>query len=98
MEISTTAAPRSRSATIRRCTNSIDPTSRPRVGCATISSFSGRDSSRASTTFCWLPPESVVAAAAVDEVRTSNSSTRSVALRAIAWRFIAGPDANGGWS
>ena len=50
--------------TMRRCTNSIEPTSSPRVGWATISSFSGRDSSRASTTFCWLPPESVDAAAA----------------------------------
>ena len=33
VETSTTAVPRSRSATIRRCTNSIEPTSRPRVGC-----------------------------------------------------------------
>ena len=34
------------------------PTSTPRVGWLAISTDSGRDSSRASTTFCWLPPDS----------------------------------------
>jgi photosystem II stability/assembly factor-like uncharacterized protein len=53
-----TADPLSRSAITRLCTNSIDPTSSPRVGWLAMNSFSGRDSSRASTTFCWLPPDS----------------------------------------
>ena len=38
--------------------NSIEPTSTPRVGCAATNSRSSRLSSRASTTFCWLPPDS----------------------------------------
>ena len=38
--------------------NSIEPTSRPRVGWAAISRLIGRESSRAATAFCWLPPES----------------------------------------
>ena len=54
----------------------MEPTSSPRVGWATTSRRSGRLSSRASTTFCWLPPESVLAGAWTPEVRTSNSSTR----------------------
>ena len=62
----TTGRAASRSSTIRRCMNSIAPTSRPRVGCETTSSCSGRDSSRASTTFCWLPPDSVPAGVAAD--------------------------------
>src|SRR6185369_9826744 len=78
-----TAAPLSRSATIRLCTNSMEPTSRPRVGWATISTLSGRDSSRASTTFCWLPPDRVEAECSIEDVRTSNSSTRSSAF----WRM-----------
>ena len=60
VETITTAVPRSRSSTSRRCRNSIAPTSTPRVGWLAISADSGRDSSRASTTFCWLPPDSEV--------------------------------------
>ena len=45
-------------STIRLWMNSIEPTSTPRVGCEATSTFSGRDSSRATTTFCWLPPDS----------------------------------------
>ena len=54
----TTAVPLSRSAMIRLWMNSIDPTSTPRVGWEAIRTFSGRENSRATTTFCWLPPES----------------------------------------
>ena len=53
-----TGVPVSRSCTIRRCRNSIEPTSTPRVGWLAMNSCSGRDSSRATTTFCWLPPDS----------------------------------------
>src|SRR5690606_34275433 len=93
-----TAVPLSRSAMIRLCTNSIDPTSSPRVGCAAISRRSGRDSSRAMTTFCWLPPESVLAGVAALPVRMSNSAIRSVALDCTAAGLKIGPEANGGWS
>ena len=37
---------------------SIEPTSRPRVGWAAITSWTGTENSRATTTFCWLPPDS----------------------------------------
>ena len=61
-ETSRIARPSSRSATRRRCRYSIAPTSRPRVGCAAIRTFGSRAISRATTTFCWLPPESPPAA------------------------------------
>jgi hypothetical protein len=64
--------------------NSIDPTSTPRVGCDAMNSRSGRDISRATTTFCWLPPDSVLTGACGDEVRMSNWLTRSRAEAAIA--------------
>ena len=59
-ETSRTARPSSRSSMSRRWTNSIAPTSRPRVGCAAMSTFGSRSTSRASDTFCWLPPESAL--------------------------------------
>ena len=71
--------PRRASATIRRWMYSIEPTSRPRVGWLAISSLIGRENSRATMTFCWLPPESVPAGCSTDGVRTSKSSTRSSA-------------------
>src|SRR5699024_1666763 len=57
VETMITGVPESRSETIRLCTNSIEPTSSPRVGWEAMRSFSGRDISRASTTFCWFPPD-----------------------------------------
>ena len=44
---------------MRLCTNSIEPTSRPRVGWLATSTLCSRPSSRARMTFCWLPPDSV---------------------------------------
>ena len=52
-----TAAPSSRFSTTRRWMYSMEPTSRPRVGCAATSSLIGRVNSRATMTFCWLPPD-----------------------------------------
>ena len=63
--------------TISRWMNSIDPTSSPRVGWATTSSFGSPVSSRAMITFCWLPPDSVEAATSGLGVRTSKRATRS---------------------
>ena len=68
-ETRSTARPLSRSATSRSWMNSVAPMSRPRVGCSAISTGASCDSSRATTTFCRLPPESVPTA------------TRSLAMR-----------------
>ena len=68
-----TARPLSRCSTSLRCTNSIAPTSRPRVGWAAIRTFGLPSISRASTTFCWLPPESAEAGVVGVPPRTSNS-------------------------
>src|SRR5215207_5113687 len=57
LEIISTATPRPASSLIRRWTSALVPTSIPRVGSSTISSFGSVASHLASTTFCWLPPE-----------------------------------------
>ena len=77
-----TAVPWSRSRTIRLWTNSMEPTSRPRVGWLAMSSRSGRDISRARTTFCWLPPDSEPAVDSGPPARMSNSSIRVRAFSA----------------
>ena len=79
-ETSRMPRPSSRSSTSRRCTNSIAPTSRPRVGCAAISTFGLRSISRASTTFCWLPPERPPARVCGPPPRTSNSLQQDARL------------------
>ena len=98
VDTSSTAAPLLRSSTIVRCMNSIDPTSTPRVGWLAMSRRSGRDSSRATTTFCWLPPDSDDAGVWIDWVRMSNCATRSVAEESMTSRFSASPRENGGRS
>ncbi len=82
---------------MRRCTNSIEPTSSPRVGWLAMSTLCSRPSSLARITFCWLPPDSVPTGACAEVVRTSNSCTRSAALLAIAPRLRLMPEAKGGW-
>src|SRR5690606_13447456 len=57
VEMISTGTPESRTAMMRSWMNSIDPTSTPRVGCEATRSFRSRASSRASTTFCWFPPD-----------------------------------------
>ena len=94
----TTATPWSRCWTIRRWTNSMEPTSRPRVGWLAISTLCSRPTSLARMTFCWLPPDSVPAGVAGEPVRTSNSSIRAAAFVRIAGRFRLMPEANGGRS
>ena len=94
VETMTTGVPRSRSATIRLWMNSWAPTSTPRVGCEATSNCSGRDISRARTTFCWLPPDNVLAAAVPLGGRMSNSAIRSRALDRIAPRRSMGPFEN----
>ena len=46
------------SRTSSRCTSALVAMSMPRVGSSTISSAGWRPSHLASTTFCWLPPDS----------------------------------------
>ena len=55
------AVPASRLAIAWRWMNSMLPTSRPRVGWSRTSRLRSRANSRATTTFCWLPPDSVAA-------------------------------------
>ena len=69
----------SRSWTSRRWRYSIAPTSSPRVGWAATSTFGSLATSRAATTFCWLPPERANARVLGPPPRTSNSS---ISLRA----------------
>ena len=47
------------SSASRWCTSALVPTSMPRVGSSTISTAGWRPSHLASTTFCWLPPDSM---------------------------------------
>ena len=54
-ETSRTARPASRSSTSRRWTNSIAPTSRPRVGCAAIRTRGSRSNSRARIDLLLVP-------------------------------------------
>ena len=98
LETTMTAVPMSRSLITRLWMNSIDPTSTPRVGCAAMKSFSGRDSSRATITFCWLPPDRVPTGVSAEEVRMSNCSIRSFADFAMASGLSDRPLPNGGWS
>src|SRR5215208_4850615 len=72
-ETSRMALPSSRSSISLRCTTSIAPTSRPRVGWAAISTFGSRSISRARITFCWFPPDSAPAGVSGPPPRTSNS-------------------------
>ncbi len=76
-----TATPSSRLVTICLWMNSIEPTSMPRVGWAAINSLTGRLNSRATTIFCWLPPERLPASVVTVGVRTSYSSTNVAAWR-----------------
>ncbi len=72
-ETSSTPAPRSRSSMIRRWTYSIEPTSSPRVGCEATSWVTPWESSRATTTFCWFPPDNVPTDVSTEFARISNS-------------------------
>jgi len=79
-DTSSTALPASRWATMYLCTYSIAPTSRPRVGLTQIKSGLSLVISRAIITFCWLPPERLLAGRpALVRGRTSNFSMRALA-------------------
>ena len=71
------------------------PTSRPRVGWSRMSSFSARSNSRATTSFCWLPPDSVPADTLGEGARTSYFAMPSAAAFSIAVKSRRTPWANG---
>ena len=52
------------------------PTSRPRVGWAAMSAAGSRSISRASTVFCWLPPDRLPAGVCGPPPRTSKRASR----------------------
>ena len=56
-EMTRTGVPWSLTPTMRLWMNSMDPTSTPLVGWFATSRLSSLDISRATTTFCWLPPD-----------------------------------------
>ncbi len=74
-EISNTPRPAAFCSRIWVQTNSIAPTSSPRVGCAASKSFGSVSSSRARINFCWSPPDSAPAVTSMLLARTSNSRT-----------------------
>src|ERR1700689_1074723 len=77
-----TATPLSRCCTMRRCTNSIEPTSSPRVGWLATSTLCWRPSSRARVTFCWFPPAPRRARRAGPDVELPDQLGRSAGDRA----------------
>ena len=96
-EIISTARPLLASSEISRWTSDLAPTSMPRVGSSMISSFGSVASHFASTTFCWLPPDSVPTVSSrrwyfsCRRVAHSLASARSLAARMIpagaSWRM-----------
>src|SRR4051794_14386493 len=70
-ETTSTALPASRMATRRLWMNSMAPMSTPRVGWPTSSRSGSCSSSRAMTSFRWLPPEKEVASSCGSRGRTS---------------------------
>ena len=57
--MNSTEMPSSASAATRRWISALAPTSMPRVGSSSSSSLGAVSSQRASSTFCWFPPDSV---------------------------------------
>ena len=71
--------------------NSIAPMSTPRVGWPTSRIFGAWPSSRASTSFCWLPPENLPLTSCGSRGRTSNFSIIFAVASFIAARRIQLP-------
>src|SRR4051794_20731817 len=77
LEIISTASPWPASSLISRWTSDFVPTSMPRVGSSTISTFGPVASHFARTTFCWLPPESVLTVSAIRAYLTWSLTAQS---------------------
>ncbi len=85
-DTSSTAPPRSRQAVISPWMNSMAPMSTPRVGCSAISSGASWLISRATTTFCRLPPDRVPTRVAGLATLMANRSINSRARAVMAER------------
>ena len=79
-ETSRIALPASRISIRRRWMNSMAPMSTPRVGWPTSSRSGSCSISRASTIFCWLPPEKAAVRRAGLRGRTSNAASPLAAV------------------
>jgi hypothetical protein len=75
--------------------NSIEPTSMPRVGWSAMSRTSSRLNSRATMTFCWLPPDRVEVGTAPDGVRMSYWGMSSAARALMAFSSMTPKRENG---
>ena len=85
--------PAVRRSIVSRWMNSMLPTSSPRVGWSRTRSFGSRPSSRATTTFCWLPPDSVPAF--TQDRRRSDVELGHALVRAGADRVVVAHEAAG---
>ena len=74
----------------------MDPTSTPRVGWLAMKSDRLPESSRATTAFCWFPPERLEIGPLTSLSLMSNSTTRFSAFFATSETLMAGPRAKGG--
>ena len=75
-EMNITDRPLSASSPTRFWTWTFAPTSIPRVGSSSTRARGDRASRRASSTFCWLPPDSVPAGRSTSAGRMSRASTQ----------------------
>ncbi len=78
-EMNTTDRPFSASSPTRFWISTFAPTSMPRVGSSRTSTRGESASRRASSTFCWLPPDSVPAGRSRSGGRMSSASTQLAA-------------------
>ena len=95
-ETTRTARPLSRSATSCSWICSVAPTSSPRVGCSAISAGASCASSRATTIFCRLPPDSVPTLTRSFAIWMAKRRMSARARSANADGWTKGPLASGG--
>src|SRR5438067_1557326 len=97
-EMTITAAPARAAERSASCRRRVAARSSPREGCAATTSFGAGppSSSRAATSFCWLPPERSPARASGSGGRTSKERISSAALPRRPARSMSGPRAWGG--
>ena len=85
-EMNTTDIPFSDSSPTSRCTSTLAPMSIPRVGSSSTITRGASARSRASSTFCWLPPDSTPARWSAEAGRMPSASIQLVASsRCLAW-------------
>src|SRR5262249_53493093 len=78
-QISSTARPCWARRSIVPCTSALATTSMPRVGSSRISTLGATMSERPSTTFCWLPPDSMATSWDGEAARIDRASTNFAA-------------------